>query len=303
MIFRFMAAAYGAAGVAFMSSMARDYAVINFSSDGKNFFESFYIVSMAAGFGVNAISLAGRSLGRHAIAVLFLLGVLVILLLSPSAEFGSLKQGMLIIILLMWLAASQWSRELIEKGWVFAGRVREAISSVVLAILIIFVPLGVDFAFLAAVAGGTVYSLVMWRLICPARSSRSNAESLFSLVRELLLNVALTNVATFLITYWALLQTAKEGVVFGVEISTGIRFSMYFYQILTIGSIVLINRQLHSSASTRSVGVALCASIMIFAASMLTPLEVMIFIAPFSAALMHFGMILFLQKVVAKSNN
>jgi hypothetical protein len=296
-MFRFLMAAYGAAGISFGSSLLRDYAVVNFSHQDKEFFQSLYVVSMAAGFGVNAIALGGRALGWGALTVLFVFGVIIIFVLSPPAGINYYREAMLVLILLMWLAGAQWSRRLMESGWVFAARIREAISSVVLAGLIIFLGQSVNDAFLAAVLVGTIFSWSMWQATKPEAMCNPGTNYVFVGIKKLFLSVLLTNVATFSITYWAFVQTGKFGELYGFDISAVIRFSMYFYQILTIGSVILVARGFYRRMAHWPVSWLLVSSIFLFLASLFIPLQMAIFMVPLFAAVMHYGMVMFLQKI------
>jgi hypothetical protein len=295
-MFRFLLAAYGAAGISLACSLLRDYAVINFSNQEKDFFQSLYIVSMAAGFGVNAIALGGRALGRIALANLFVFGAFIIFVMSPPARDAPYREAMLVLILLMWIAGAQWSRRIMESGWVFAGRIREAISSVVLAGLVVFLELGVNASFLVAVALGTTFSWGMWWAIRFEATRTPSSGGVVVGIRELLLNILLTNVATFSITYWAFVHTSKLGQLYGFDISTVIRFSMYVYQILTIGSVILVTRGFHRRLVNWRVSWVLTSSISLFLASLFAPLQIAILLVPFFAAVIHYGMVLFLQK-------
>ncbi len=291
---RFLLAAYGAAAISFLASLLRDYSVINFSNQDKQFFQLLYVASMAAGFGVNAIALGRGVLGRGALAVLALLGIVVILsmLPEPSADFKAVV--LLVSILLMWIAGAQWSRALMEHGRVFSGRVREAISSVVLAGLVV-AGLGVQVSFLVAVAAGTVFSWTMWSLVRVAPASPVRPGNSLLDVRNLIQNVFLTNIATFSITYWALVQTGKMGDVFGFEISTAVRFAMYIYQILTIGSVVLVSPKYKLKAPKR-LGLLIAVAAGAFVGALFIPLQAALLLIPLSAGATHYGVVLFLQR-------
>ncbi len=291
---RFLLAAYGAAAISFLASLLRDYSVINFSNQDKQFFQLLYVASMAAGFGVNAIALGRGVLGRGALAVLALLGIVVILsmLPEPSADFKAVV--LLVSILLMWIAGARWSRALMEHGRVFSGRVREAISSVVLAGLVV-AGLGVQVSFLVAVAAGTLFSWTMWSLVRVAPASPVRPGNSLLDVRNLIQNVFLTNIATFSITYWALVQTGKMGDVFGFEISTAVRFAMYIYQILTIGSVVLVSPKYKLKAPKR-LGLLIAVAAGAFVGALFIPLQAALLLIPLSAGATHYGVVLFLQR-------
>lgn len=296
MRFRFLLAAYGAAGISFLASLLRDYAVINFSHQDKQFFQLFYVVSMAAGFGVNAIALGSGSLGKVALTILSLLGVLVIFVMLPMSSTTPYTLILLVLILLMWIAGAQWSRVLIERGWVFSGRIREAISSVMLAGLVV-AGLSVEPSFLMAVAIGTVFSWGMWRVIRLATASSLRTGSSFIEFKKLIQNILLTNVATFSITYWAFVQTGKPGEVYGYDISTAVRFGMYFYQILTIGSVVLVSLKSSLTYHHKHLTLLILAAIIIFVVSLFVPLQAALVLVPFSAAVAHYSIVLSLQKI------
>jgi hypothetical protein len=290
---KLLLAAYGAAGVSFLASLLRDYAVITFTHQDKEFFQLLYVASMAAGFGVNAIALGSGLLGRTALAILSLLGMAVIFVMLPAPGRTPHTVILLGSILLMWIAGAQWSRSLVERGWVFSGRVREAIASAALTILVI-AGTGVEPAFLVAVACGTAFSWLMWKT-SPGSTESSPSGDTMRDMKKLSRSVILTNIATFSITYWALVQTGRHGEVFGYDNSTAVRFAMYFYQVLTIGSVVLVSLRGNVMFNRRMAwGVA--AAGLAFIALFFAPLELALFLIPLAAATVHYGVVLSLQK-------
>lgn len=294
---RFVLAAYGAAGVSFLMSLLRDYVVINFSGQSQSFFQLLYVVSMAAGFGVNAIALGSGRLGRQALAILALLGVILIVALLPVDIRSPFVLVMLMAILLMWIAGAHWSRGLVEGGWIFSGRIREAIASLVLAVLV-FTGLGVEISFVLGVAAGCVFAGVMWRYVRRPHATATSevADTSKTSLKRLLQNILLTNIATSAITYWALVQTGHTGEVFGIEVSTAVRFSMYVYQVLTIGSIVLVSATARLMRD-RHVVVLAFASGGLFLVALFLPLQAGLFLLPLCAAMVHYGVVLHLQQL------
>lgn len=292
---RFLFAAYSAAGISFLAALLRDYAVINFTSQDKQFFQLFYVVSMAAGFGVNAIALGVGSLGKMALAILSLLGVLVIIVMLPASSATFYSYSLLFAILLMWIAGAQWSRVLIEQGWVFSGRIREAISSFLMAGLVV-AGLSAEPSFLVAVAAGTVFSWGMWKVIRLPAAIPVNSGSSLLMIGKLTQSIILTNASTFSITYWALMQTGKEGSIFGYDISTAVRFSMYLYQILIIGSVVIVSLKSNSTYDYKHLRLLVLVAILVFLLSLFAPLQAALVLVPLSAAVIHYGIVISLQK-------
>lgn len=292
---RFVLAAYGAAGVSFLMSLLRDYVVINFSAQSQSFFQLLYVVSMAAGFGVNAIVLGSGRLGRQALAILVLLGLVLIAALLPAEIRSPYVFTALTAILLMWIAGAYWSRGLVERGWIFSGRIREAVASFVLAVLV-FAGLGVEFSFVLGVSAGCVFAGLMWRYVQLADATAIQDGKPKTSLKRLVQNILLTNVATSAITYWALVQTGHAGAVFGIEVSTAVRFSMYIYQVLTIGSIVLVSATARLMRD-RHIVVLAFASGALFLAALFMPLQVRLFLLPLSAAIMHYVVVLHLQQL------
>ena len=291
---RFVFAAYGAAGIGFLASIVRDYVVISHSGQDKAFFQLFYVVSMAAGFGVNAISLGSGALRMSALSLLMLVGIGVILVMLPTDLMTLPTIGMLVAVLCMWIAGAQWSRGLIERGWVFRGRVREALSSLLMAALLL-AGLGVSPAFLLSVAAGTAYCWAIWRMVRLEARGVSVAAPRGARLRALAHSVVLANIATLLISYWALVQTGRPGAAFGFEFPTVVRFAMYIYQVLVIGSVVLVARRgaLPARAWLRWV-MALAA--IAFGLAWLLPMQLAVIVVPLSAAAMHYALVLELQR-------
>lgn len=293
----FVLAAYGAAGVSFLMSLLRDYVVINLSTQSQSFFQLLYVVSMAAGFGVNAIALGSGRLGRPALAVLALLGAVLIGVLLPVEVRSTIVFALLLAVLLMWIAGAHWSRGLVERGWIFSGRIREAIASLVLAVLV-FVGLGVQSAFVLGVATGCVFAGLMWRYVqmanVPATAELAVRPRIS--LKRLVQNILLTNIATSAFTYWALVQTGHSGAVFGIEVSTAVRFSMYIYQVLTIGSIVLVSATARLLRDRQVVALAFAAS-GLFVFALFLPLQARLLLLPLCAATLHYAVVLYLQQL------
>ncbi|MEP6969362.1 MAG: hypothetical protein ABJA49_02905 [Betaproteobacteria bacterium] len=294
---RFVLVAYGAAGVSFLMSLLRDYVVINFSAQSQSFFQLLYVVSMAAGFGVNAIALGSGRLGRQGLAMLALLGAILIGALLPVETRSPFVFVVLMAILLMWIAGAHWSRGLIERGWIFCGRIREAVASFVLALLVL-AGLGVEVSFLLGVAAGCIFAGLMWRHVHTAHASATHegAGKSKTSLKRLMQNILLTNVATSAITYWALVQTGQAGTVFGIEVSTAVRFSMYIYQVLTIGSIVLVSSTARLMRDRHVVVLAFAAG-GLFLVALILPLQAKLLLLPLCAATLHYGVVLHLQQL------
>lgn len=274
--------------------MVRDYVVISHSGQDKSFFQLFYVVSMAAGFGVNAISLGSGALRTSALAVLMLIGVAVILIMLPVDLMALPTIGMLVAVLCLWVAGAQWSRGLIERGWVFRGRVREALSSLLMAALLL-AGLGVNPAFLLAVAVGTAYCWAMWRMVRYEPQGVSVAVPKGVRLKALARSVVLANIATLLISYWALVQTGRPGAAFGFEFPTVVRFAMYIYQVLVIGSVVLVARR--GALPARAwLGWVLVLATIAFGLAWLLPMQLAFVVVPLSAAAMHYALVLELQR-------
>lgn len=294
MKFQFLLAAYGAAAASFLASLLRDYVVINQTDQSKDFFQLFYVVSMAAGFGVNAIALGQGFLKQTALAMLAIAGVVVILLLLPTSLRTLSTVILLVSVLLMWLAGAQWARFLVERGWVFSGRVREAVSSLVFVGLVV-AGLAVSPSFFWAVAAGTLFSCCVWKIVRLQSNGLAPTPKSATSIKGLIGTVVATNLATFAVTYWALLQTSGQGEAFGYDAATAIRFAMYLYQVLIIGSVVVVSakRELLQLGHTKAL---ISVAAFIFSVSLLLPLNMALFLSPLSAAAVHYGVVLLLQR-------
>ena len=291
---RFVMLAYGAAGVSFLASLLRDYAVIGFSDQHQHFFHLLYVASLAASFAVNAIALGTGALGRSALALLFVLGLGVLLVLAPPTQTPPATLAVLATILLLWIIGARYGRALVEHGWVFSGRVREAIASLVLAALAV-AGMAMDAAFLLSVLAGTLFSWVMWRLAAlPPAAGRTQ-----TLPRARMLafgrSVVMTNCVTFTMTYWALVLNAQPQRILGYDMPTVVRFSMYLFQILTIGSVALVATA-GWKPRQRQLGRLVMVLAACFLASMLLPALAALVLVPVLAALTHYALVLYLQQ-------
>ena len=85
------------------------------------------------------------------------------------------------------------------------------------------------------------------------------------------------------------------GDVYGFEISTAVRFAMYIYQILTIGSVVLVSPRYRLNPPKR-LGLLIAVAASVFIGALFIPLRAALLLIPLSAAATHYAVVLFLQR-------
>lgn len=290
--FRRLSAAYGAAGFSFMASFLRDYILVTQSNQSALFFQFLYIASMAAGFGVNAITLGRGRVRPMAMAILTLVGIIIIVVALPSPLKTTQTVLLLSSIIVLWIIGAHWSRVIIEKGNLFLGKCREGVTSICFAIFILL-GAGIEWSFISSVAIGTFFA---WLIIKSLKAAPITSPKLGHTLefQRLLQSVVLSNVATFAISTWALIQTQKIEDIYGVSIPVAIRFSMYAYQTLTIGSVILLVRG--ARIPQKNIQLFTIVAILFFLASLLAPLSIGLFSIPIAAGIIHYCAVIFLQR-------
>lgn len=292
---------YGAAGLSFLATLLRDYFIIGHANNASQFFQLFYVASMSAGFAVNALTL-GKRLPVSYIAILAVVSICICLILVPKDQYNLSSISWVILIQFLWIIGAFWARIAIERNFFFLGRSRETVTSLA-TVPFIVAGFTTQSSFIYAVIIGTLFSLVVYRMAIKlgpeSEHNKNNSDSESSgradgYVR-FIENIALSNVASFIITWWALKNTEASSTVFGIESTVAIRVSLYVYQTITIGAIVFAVRRYESigTVASRNIGAVALASVL---GGVFLPLEVSVVILPLAAGVAHYSLVIYLQR-------
>jgi len=234
---------YLAAVISFLTTLLRDFYIINYTSFSQIFFIILYITSIASSFSINAITLNSDQSRLGNILVLCFLSFFIIyflfryhaeLLLGYQINFFYLYS-----IILFWIIGSMFGRHILDMNLnFFIARSREALSSIIFLFLIFF-GINLFVSFLVAVAIGTLSLLVY--LIINKKNYISNLFINFTknlnISKILFTNILFSNLSILLIYLWALYFSGIEAYYFDISSVTLSRLSVYLFQIITLGSV------------------------------------------------------------------
>ena len=234
--FTFFFSAYSAAGLSFIISLLRDYLLIYQTNYSKEFFEIFYIVSLISTFVISAIMISSPPTKR------FLFWSLP---LAMCAMFVSVKYFLLfslnmtllsIFMLVAWILGAIPSRSLIVSKKIFLGRLRDAVSSFCFIILILL-----NFDLIPTIIIGVFLSLIWVGVVSwPYRSKYFSMKKIKKKFSVDIYIILISNFIGSIMLIWAILMNRSDELIYGYDSTLIVRFSMYIYQIITIGSIILI---------------------------------------------------------------
>lgn len=289
--------AYFAAALSFGSGVLRDYVIVTTTDNATVFFQLFYVVSIASAFGCNALTLGSRTSGLLAHAVLALFSSLLIYVLIP-AELRTLENILLLLsVLIFWTLGAFYSRVLVELRSIFMARSRETLASIICAIFVL-IGISVEYSFAFAVSAGTLFVYFYATQLKKFKKKIHLGQLRFSAIIKLAYESIITNLGTFLINYWALIETSRANTmsVEGIDMTVIIRGSVYSYQLLTIGAVLLVlfrnNNPLLSPTALKG-AVWLC--LIIIVVSIALPSLYNVIIIPLACSILHYALIIRLQ--------
>lgn len=293
--------AYFAAAFSFLFAVVRDYSAVTYTDESTVFFQLFYSVSIVAAFGCNAITLGSRNFNKFSYFILFIVSSIGLFFIIPDGLRTSRNYLSLTLVLFAWILGAHYSRGLMECKWVFVGRSRETIASGLCAIFF-FLGLSINLSFSASVLISTAVILYCYFRLIPKHTFSNKADlsigragGFFTLSYESII----TNLGTFIINYWALLSTSAysdQPLNFGIDASVLIRASVYVYQLITIGAVLLVVSQRNFSWVLRKNNKFSFALLVALAGSVFfAPITYGLIVAPISCALLHYLIVASLQ--------
>lgn len=288
---------YGAAGLSFLATLVRDYVIIKYSIDSAVFFQLFYTASLAAGFSVNAITLGNR-ISRKAIVFLIVCSICVAFIAIPREISSVGRMSWVCAVLGLWILGSMWSRIAIENNMFFLGRSREAVTSVAMAGLVA-IGIYVEPAFIYAVLIGTIFSWAIYKRVDKKPEEKDEAsfgtdKNWPKKYQNLFNNIFLSNVSSFVITWWALRNTDPTIQMYGYESTIIVRLSLYTYQAITIGAVVFIARKVMPISTILASRMGLLSAMVALMSLAFSP-AAQVIVIPLSLGLVHYCSVIYLQ--------
>ncbi len=231
---------YLAALLSFGAGLLRDAILVRQVDNYVAIFGAMYAVNVAAGFAVNAVTLgAGYERGARRLWALTSLSALLFLLLAGLWKpIGASLLWWCLPVPLLYVVGARASRRLVDRGQVLVGRLRDGLSSLVMALLLL---LGTETpAFALSVFAGTAAIVLAHRHLHGGDVAAASSVRAFRW-SDHLSTIVFANLATVLINVWAMHANGLAGEVFGVPAAVAVRIALYAFQVLSLPS-VLVSR-------------------------------------------------------------
>jgi len=141
-----------------------------------------------------------------------------------------------IFILAAWVLGAILSRSLIVSKKLFLGRLSDAVCSICFIILILL-----NFDLILTIIIGVFLSLI-WVVIVswPYRSKYFSIKKIKKKFTSDISIILISNLTGSIMLFWALLMNRSDELIYGYDPTLIARFSLYIYQAMTIGSVILI---------------------------------------------------------------
>jgi hypothetical protein len=144
-----------------------------------------------------------------------------------------------ILILVAWILGAILSRSLIASKKIFLGRLRDAVSSFCFIILILL-----NFDLILTIIIGVFLSLIWVGIVSwPYRSKYFLKKEGGGDNKKFTSDISLffiSNLAGSIMLFWAILTNRSDELIYGYEPTLITRISLYIYQVISIGSVVLM---------------------------------------------------------------
>lgn len=227
---------YVASAFCFFAALLRDLTVIYFSEDSKLFFEFYYLSGLFSSIAVNYIFLSTTPISKQSIFFLTLFTSLAPLLLYIYTNLPLQVEPFYVsVISLIWVLGAVISKKIFMNGLVFRGRTRDGIASFTLIPLIIG---GID-----SIKGAILSSLLSLILIFSYNKKNADKKIIPHTKRRLLVFFDIlffSNLAFCNLMIWAWLYNSSYLITISNQ-ELIIRLAVYFFQFVSIGSVVIIH--------------------------------------------------------------
>ena len=231
--------AYAAATFSFVCSIIRDWMVIKHTIYEKELFDLIYFCSIAGCLVLNAVTLSKEAPTKKFVLIASIISIFVAIIVGNFfLQKSSIFLTTATFVLIAWIIGGIASRSLLSVGKIFYGRIREGISSLVVGILAI-ASYDLQSTITIGVSVGTLWTLWVSRNEIKRYFNEKDDGKTKLLFFEILLY---SNLSTVIIQLWALYFNSYESKLYGSDPVIVVRISMYIFQFLSIGVVVLVAR-------------------------------------------------------------
>jgi len=230
---------YSAAALGFSFSFFRDILIVKTTILSQEIFQILYFASFSSLASINAITFAKDLLPLKTLINYFLISVFCCLGLSFLSSESVSDALLALYIMTVWIIGSVLSKSLLINNQIFLGRIREAISSLIICGFLLASLFG-KIALILGFSSGLLCYWVMQRKFSPRTLSKEQRGPNYQNSKTDLFNLFLITCPTYITLVWAMQMNNLNDSKFGYRTGDLARFSMYIFQILTVGSIGLI---------------------------------------------------------------
>ena len=232
----FFFSAYGAATLAFFFSVTRDYVLVKYTNFAQQFFELIYFTSWFSLIVINLIMVNIKPNKLYIIISCLIASFTIVLFGNFIYSFEVNFFILSVLVFNLWICGNIFSRVLILNKKIFLARSRDTITSI-LIIFLCFFSFKLNFVITLSLICVTLLFLILSKQYSGEYfEKKTSIENLIGFIMRALL----TNFSGLFILIWAFYMNRSSEVVFGVDAHIAVRFTMYAYQFLNIGSIVML---------------------------------------------------------------
>ena len=231
-------AVYLAAALSFGAGVLRDWQLVARVTAYQQVFGAMYAVVLAASFSVNALTL-GQGFQRHPGRLGFLVGlsvVLFVLLVHWWLPMDAALFWWTVPVPALYVVGALHARRLLDAGHVLIGRLRDGTASLVM-LLLLLVGMQAE-SFPVAVTAGTLMVVFAARWL-PAGGTAPDECHQPMPWQQMAAVLFYSNIATVMMNAWALWANGAEGLLYGYPVPVAVRVATYFFQLLSLPSVLL----------------------------------------------------------------
>ncbi len=227
---------YAAAALGFLASILRDWCLVSYTEFSRDYFQLTYIAALGSSFAINAVTLDKMPSN----IVTFLLYSLVSFCVLTTIQISELRLStsqffLIFLVQLFWLFGACIAKALITEKAVFLARSRETIASLFVLPAVI-AKSSLTFTFMIPILLSTILYFYFSKLKGISVFLKTGRKvKLHFLLRA----IFVTNFANSVILIWAMHTNRINDLLFGVDLSILVRFAVYAFQFLVMGSVVL----------------------------------------------------------------
>lgn len=221
--------------------MTRDYLIVNNTNQSLVFFKILYICSIASVLPINYISYNKEPPEKNSLFLICFLSIFVLFYLFQD-NFNLYIEYFFygLSIFFLWIIGSIYSQILFINGYIFISKSRESLASLLTGVFILILNFDALSLFLISIFISLIFLICIFNYKNLKFQLNNNNKNIINLKE--IFKILISNLSVVAMLVWAL-NFSSSDLIYGYPAEYVIRFSMYFFQALVIGSSLIIVRE------------------------------------------------------------